>query len=72
MELVCTSPAHRGHVTPSGQRSPSSAVLPAYLDEIEWRFNNRAKPYLFRDTLEALSRAEPLEYKSLTARDATA
>lgn len=41
--------------------------LSAYLREIEWRFNNRANPYLFRDTLEALLAAEPLEYKTLTA-----
>ena len=25
--------------------------LDAYLDELEWRFNNRENPYLFRDTL---------------------
>jgi hypothetical protein len=25
--------------------------LPAYLDELESRFNNRGNPFLFRDTL---------------------
>lgn len=32
---------------------------------MEWRFNNRESPYLFRDTLTALLAAEPLEYKDL-------
>jgi len=29
----------------------SAKHLDAYLDELEWRFNNRGNPYLFRDTL---------------------
>ena len=29
----------------------SKKHLDAYLDELEWRFNNRENPYLFRDTL---------------------
>jgi hypothetical protein len=41
--------------------------LPAYLDEIAFRFNNRENPYLFRDTLLALIDAEHLTYKSLIA-----
>ncbi len=41
--------------------------LDAYLDEFEWRFNNRENEYLFRDTLMALLRAETLEYKALVA-----
>ncbi len=41
--------------------------LPAYLHEIEWRYNNRANPYLFRDTMLELIRAEPMEYKKLVA-----
>ena len=28
--------------------------LDAYLDELEWRYNNRENPYLFRDTLMKL------------------
>ena len=28
--------------------------LPSYLAEMEWRFNNRENPYLFRDTLLVL------------------
>ena len=39
--------------------------LDAYLDELEWRFNNRENPYLFRDTLLKLVLAENLEYKTL-------
>jgi transposase-like protein len=39
--------------------------LPAYLDELEWRFNNRENPYLFRDTMIRLVQTDPLTYKSL-------
>lgn len=28
----------------------SAKHLDTYLDELEWRFNNRENPYLFRDT----------------------
>jgi transposase-like protein len=41
--------------------------LDAYLGEFEWRFNNRENPYLFRDTLCGLLKAETLPYKALTA-----
>jgi transposase-like protein len=41
--------------------------LPAYLDELEWRFNNRENPYLFRDTLARLLAAEAMPYKELIA-----
>jgi transposase-like protein len=41
--------------------------LDAYLDELEWRFNNRQNPYLFRDTLIRLLKAENLEYKDLVS-----
>jgi transposase-like protein len=41
--------------------------LPAYLDEMTFRFNNRTNPYLFRDTLMKLIGAPVLEYKKLTA-----
>jgi len=39
--------------------------LDKYLDELEWRFNNRDNPYLFRDTLIRLLSAETLTYGSL-------
>lgn len=41
--------------------------LDAYLDELEWRFSNRNNPFLFRDTMRELVKAENLEYKELTA-----
>lgn len=39
--------------------------LDAYLDELEWRFNNRDNPYLFRDTLLKLIKSENLPYGQL-------
>jgi hypothetical protein len=45
----------------------SAKHLPAYLDEMKFRFNNRHNPYLFRDTLMELIEAPVLEYKKLTA-----
>jgi hypothetical protein len=41
--------------------------LPAYLDELEWRYNNRENPFLFRDTVRALTNADTLPLKKLTA-----
>jgi transposase-like protein len=41
--------------------------LPAYLDELEWRYNNRENPFLFRDTVRALTQADVLTLKKLTA-----
>jgi transposase-like protein len=45
----------------------SAKHLDAYLDEFEWRFNNRKNPYLFRDTLLKLIESENLPYEKLTA-----
>lgn len=45
----------------------SKKHLPAYLQEFEFRFNNRDSPYLFRDTLLRLLDSENLTYKELTA-----
>lgn len=39
--------------------------LDAYLDELEWRFNNRRNPYLFRETLRKLLQANRLPYRQL-------
>jgi thermostable 8-oxoguanine DNA glycosylase len=39
--------------------------LPAYLQEMTWRFNNRKNQYLFRDTLVRLLASDNLEYKDL-------
>lgn len=44
--------------------------LPAYLDEMCFRFNNRKNPYLFRDTMLKLISTSNLEYKELTAQQA--
>lgn len=41
--------------------------LDRYLDELEWRFNNRENPFLFRDTLRRMIHSDSLEYKALTA-----
>lgn len=43
--------------------------LPAYLDEMEWRFNNRENPYLFRDTLLMLLHGDALPYTVLIEDD---
>ncbi|MEX2246452.1 MAG: IS1595 family transposase [Dehalococcoidia bacterium] len=43
----------------------SAKHLPAYLDELSWRFNNRQNPYLFRDTVRRLLDAETLRYQQL-------
>lgn len=44
----------------------SEKHLDRYLDEFEFRFNNRDNPYLFRDTLLRLLETSNLEYKNLT------
>ncbi|HEY3157697.1 MAG TPA: IS1595 family transposase, partial [Vicinamibacterales bacterium] len=41
--------------------------LDRYLDEFEFRFNNRKNGYLFRDTLTRLVTAKALPYEQLTA-----
>jgi hypothetical protein len=40
--------------------------LPAYLQEMTRRFNNRKNQFLFRDTLIQMIQADNLEYKELT------
>lgn len=40
--------------------------LDRYLDEFEFRYNNRRNPYLFRDTLTRLVQAESMPYEQLT------
>lgn len=44
-----------------------SAHLDRYLDELEYRFNNRENPYLFRDVLIRLLDGRALRYHALTA-----
>ena len=38
-----------------------------YLEELEWRHNNRDNPHIFMDTLKRIMNTKPLEYKRLTA-----
>lgn len=46
----------------------SAKHLPAYLDEISFRFNNRDNVYLFRDTLLRLIDGETLPFAELTTK----
>lgn len=39
--------------------------LPAYLEEMEFRFNGRDNPFLFRDTLMVMLAGDALSYKEL-------
>jgi hypothetical protein len=43
----------------------SAKHLPAYLDEMAFRFNNRNNPFLFRDTVLRLVEGETLPYAEL-------
>jgi transposase-like protein len=48
----------------------SAKHLPAYLDEMCFRFNNRKNPFLFRDTIIKLIQTPNVEYKELTGQQA--
>ena len=41
--------------------------LDRYLEELEWRFNNRDNPHIFRDTLARIMDTESLTYRALVA-----
>lgn len=43
----------------------SAKHLDLYVDELEFRFNNRDNPYLFRDTIMRLLQTETLRFKEL-------
>ncbi len=45
--------------------------LPAYLDEMEFRFNNRENPFIFRDTILRLVSGEALPFKELVEPQAS-
>jgi len=49
----------------------SSKHVEAYLDEFEWRFNNRNNPHLFRDTIIRLLNSPKLEFKEFIADSAS-
>jgi transposase-like protein len=48
----------------------STKHLQSYLDEFEWRFNQRDNPYLFRDTLVRLLNSPKMEFKELIEKSA--
>ncbi len=41
--------------------------LDRYLEEIEWRYNNRENPHIFRDTMLKILDTDTLTYQELTA-----
>lgn len=45
----------------------SKKHLDLYLDEFEFRLNNRDNPYIFRDAIKELLTAEGLKYAELVA-----
>ena len=55
------------HKVMLGKNGEAESVkhLPAYVDEIAFKFNNRDNPYLFRDTLLRLIDGETLPLKEL-------
>jgi transposase-like protein len=48
----------------------SAKHLDAYLDEFEWRFNNRKNPFLFRDTVCKLIGSDNVSYEQLVKKSA--
>jgi transposase-like protein len=48
----------------------STKHMDSYLDEFEWRFNNRHNDYLFRDTIKALLGSDVMTYRKLVERPA--
>ena len=43
----------------------SKKHMDRYLEEMEWRFNNRDNPYMFRDTVKRLLDTKPITYREL-------
>ena len=43
----------------------SAKHMDRYIEELEWRFNNRENPHIFRDTLARIVKTDPLTYKRL-------
>ena len=41
--------------------------LDRYVEELEWRYNNRRNPHICRDTLARIMNTEPLEFRDLVA-----
>ncbi len=45
----------------------STKHMDRYLEELEWRFNNRNNPRLFHDTLRRIMNTDNITYRNLTA-----
>ena len=45
----------------------SATHLDRYLEELEWRFNNRDNPQIFHDTMKRIVKTGSLTYKELVA-----
>ena len=45
----------------------SAKHVDRYLEELEWRFNNRNNPHIFRDTLARIMNTEHMTYRKLVA-----
>ena len=45
----------------------SAKHMDRYLEELEWRYNNRDNPHIFRDTLARIMNTDPLRYRQLVA-----
>ena len=43
----------------------SAKRMDRYLEELEWRFNNRDNPHIFMDTLQRIVRTDPMTYRDL-------
>ena len=50
-----------------GFHKMSAKHMDRYLEELEWRFNNRDNPHIFRDTLARIVHTDPLRYRELVA-----
>ncbi len=45
----------------------SEKHMDRYLEEFEWRFNNRKNPHIFMDTLRRIVQTDPMTYRELVA-----
>ncbi len=43
----------------------SKKHLDRYIEEMEWRFNNRNNSHMFRDTVKRILATDPLTYREL-------
>ena len=45
----------------------SVTLLNRYLEQLEWRYNNRRNPHIFRDALAQLMNTKPQNFRDLVA-----